>query len=376
METLLVLSYAAICIFIFKVFRIPLNKWTVPTAVLGGIFLVGALVLFMNYNHPHTSFGGEYYVSTPIMPNVRGKVIEVPVKPNSPLQEGDVLFKIDPTPFQAEVDRLEAQLAETRQNVLGQEASYKAAMSTRVKAQAERDRTYQQYQRYATGYKRGAFTKADVDNREQFYRSAEAALEAAQAEERRAKLAYESNINGENTSIAQIQAQLVKARFNLDSTVVRASGSGFVTQVLLRPGMMAVPLPLRPVMTFINTDDDFILGAFRQNSLLRLQPGFEADVIFRAIPGKAFRAEVVDVLPAIGEGQAQAQGVLYGSDMLMRQGRPLVRLKMIDDISEYKLPLGANMEIAVYSDHAHHLAVMRKILIRMKSWQNYLYLDH
>lgn len=376
METLLVLSYAAICIFIFKVFRIPLNKWTVPTAVLGGIVLVGALVLFMNYNHPHTSLGGEYFVSTPIMPNVRGKVIEVPVTPNTPLQKGDILFKIDPTPFQAEVDRLEAQLAETRQNVLGQEASYKAAMATRIKAQAERDRTYQQYQRYATGYKRGAFTKADVDNREQFYRSAEAALEAAQADERRAKLAYESNINGENTAVAQIQAQLVNARFNLDSTVVRAPTKGFVTQVLLRPGMMAVPLPLRPVMTFINTDDEAIVGAFRQNSLLRLKPGYEADIIFRAIPGKTFKAEIMEVLPAIGEGQAQAQGTLIGTDMLMRQGRPLVRFKMIDDLSEYNLPLGANMEIAVYSDHAHHLAVMRKILIRMKSWQNYLYLDH
>lgn len=376
METLLVLSYAAICIFIFKVFRIPLNKWTVPTAVLGGIVLVGALVLFMNYNHPHTSLGGEYFISTPIMPNVRGKVIEVPVTPNSPLKQGDVLFKIDPTPFQAEVDRLEAQLAETRQNVLGQEASYKAAMATRIKAQAERDRTYQQYQRYATGYKRGAFTKADVDNREQFYRSAEAALEAAQADERRAKLAYESNINGENTAVAQIQAQLVKARFNLDSTVVRAPTDGFVTQVLLRPGMMAVPLPLRPVMTFINTNDDFIIGAFRQNSLLRLKAGYEADIIFRAIPGKTFKAEIIDVLPAIGEGQAQAQGTLIGTDMLMRQGRPLVRFRMLDDLSEYQLPLGANMEIAVYSDHAHHLAVMRKILIRMKSWQNFLYLDH
>ena len=376
METLLVLSYAAICIFIFKVFRIPLNKWTVPTAVLGGIVLVGALVLFMNYNHPHTSLGGEYFVSTPIMPNVRGKVIEVPVTPNTPLQEGDILFKIDPTPFQAEVNRLEAQLAETRQNVLGQEASYKAAMATRIKAQAERDRTYQQYQRYATGYKRGAFTKADVDNREQFYRSAEAALEAAQADERRAKLAYESNINGENTAVAQIQAQLVNARFNLDSTVVRAPTKGFVTQVLLRPGMMAVPLPLRPVMTFINTDDEAIVGAFRQNSLLRLKPGYEADIIFRAIPGKTFKAEIMEVLPAIGEGQAQAQGTLIGTDMLMRQGRPLVRFKMIDDLSEYNLPLGANMEIAVYSDHAHHLAVMRKILIRMKSWQNFLYLDH
>ena len=64
METLLVLTYTAVCVAAFKVFRIPLNKWTVPTAVLGGIVLVGALILLMNYNHPYSVAGRNLYVTT------------------------------------------------------------------------------------------------------------------------------------------------------------------------------------------------------------------------------------------------------------------------------------------------------------------------
>lgn len=52
MDLLLIITYAAICIAIFKIFRLPLNKWTVPTAVLGGVVLIGGLILTMNYNHP------------------------------------------------------------------------------------------------------------------------------------------------------------------------------------------------------------------------------------------------------------------------------------------------------------------------------------
>ena len=52
MELLLMLIYAAICVAVFKIFRIPVNKWTLPTAVLGGIFMIGIILLVMNYNHP------------------------------------------------------------------------------------------------------------------------------------------------------------------------------------------------------------------------------------------------------------------------------------------------------------------------------------
>ncbi|MBO2638740.1 HlyD family secretion protein [Shewanella algae] len=376
MDLLLILTYTAICVAIFKIFRIPLNKWSVPTAVLGGVVLIGTLILLMNYNHPHTAMGSQMYVTTPLIPSVRGKVIEVPVIPNKLLKEGELLFRVDPTPYQTEVTRLEASLEQAKQAVLGLDAAYKAAEASRIKAEAERDRTQLEYERYRSGFEKGAFTRADVDNRRQYYLGAQASVEAAEAEARRAKLALEVEYQGQNTQVAEIAAMLEKARFNLEETSMRAPSDGYVTQLTLRPGMMVVPMPLRPVMTFVHQEERFFVGAFRQNSLLRLKPGFKAELIFRALPGKVFQAEVVEVLPAIGESQVQAQGQLYGSSQIRLNGRPLVKLKPLDDLSQYHLPLGTNVEIAIYSDSFEHVSIMRKVLIRMKSWQNYLYLDH
>jgi len=65
MELLLMLTYAAICVAIFKIFRIPVNKWTLPTAVLGGIFLIGLILLVMNYNHPFSANARIYFATTP-----------------------------------------------------------------------------------------------------------------------------------------------------------------------------------------------------------------------------------------------------------------------------------------------------------------------
>ncbi|WP_345878151.1 HlyD family secretion protein [Shewanella algae] len=376
MDLLLILTYTAICVAIFKIFRIPLNKWSVPTAVLGGVVLIGTLILLMNYNHPHTAMGSQMYVTTPLIPSVRGKVIEVPVIPNKLLKEGELLFRVDPTPYQTEVTRLEASLEQAKQAVLGLDAAYKAAEASRIKAEAERDRTQLEYERYRSGFEKGAFTRADVDNRRQYYLGAQASVEAAEAEARRAKLVLEAEYQGQNTQVAEIAAMLEKARFNLEETSMRAPSDGYVTQLTLRPGMMVVPMPLRPVMTFVHQEERFFVGAFRQNSLLRLKPGFKAELIFRALSGKVFQAEVVEVLPAIGESQVQAQGQLYGSSQIRLNGRPLVKLKPLDDLSQYHLPLGTNVEIAIYSDSFEHVSIMRKVLIRMKSWQNYLYLDH
>ncbi len=376
MDLLLILTYTAICIAIFKVFKIPLNKWSVPTAVLGGVILIGTLILLMNYNHPFTSIGGQTYTTTPIVSGVRGKVINVAVVPNQPLRQGDVLFEVDPTPFEAAVIQKKAAVAEAEQQALRLESVYKEAISYTSKARAERDKAKREFERYEQGFKRGAFTAQQVDNTSQAYKGAQAALEAAQASEESARLAYESEVNGENTTVARVKAELTQAEFNLEQTVVEAPTDGFVTQLALRPGMMAVPLPLSPVMTFVHTENTYYAGAFRQNSMQRLKAGFEAEFVFRSIPGKVFKGEVVEVIPAIAEGQLQARGALLGTRAINTQGRVMVKLKITDDMSEYHLPLGSNAEIAVYSDHFEHVSVMRKVLIRMKSWQNYLYLDH
>src|SRR5271169_444943 len=112
MEILMILTYAAICFAVFKIFRIPVNKWTLPTAVLGGIFLISGILLIMNYNHPFSASARIYFATTPVMPNVKGRVIEVPVEANAPLKQGDILFKIDPQPYQYVVDQKKALLAE------------------------------------------------------------------------------------------------------------------------------------------------------------------------------------------------------------------------------------------------------------------------
>src|SRR6185436_10099405 len=100
MELLLILTYTAVCYAIFKIFRIPVNQWSLATATLGGIIGIFLLLLLMNYNHPYTANARIYFAVTPIIPAVRGRVIEVPVQTNVPLKQGDVLFKLDPKPYE------------------------------------------------------------------------------------------------------------------------------------------------------------------------------------------------------------------------------------------------------------------------------------
>ncbi|MBF4434404.1 HlyD family secretion protein [Vibrio anguillarum] len=376
MDLLLIMTYAALCIAIFKIFKIPLNKWTVPTAVLGGVVLIGTLILLMNYNHPFTQLGSQVFSTTPVVSGVRGRVIEVPVQANQPLKQGDVLFRIDPVPFEAELAKIEAQIKEASQGALGLESNVSEAAAAKVQAIADRDKAQREYARYQRGYDKGAFTEQDLDTRRQAYKATEAAVEVAQARLNQANISLNSEINGENTTVARLLADLRQAQFNLEQTIVRAPTDGYVTQLALRPGAMSVPLPLAPMMTFVHTEDKIYTAAFRQNSLQRLKPGFEAEFLFRALPGKVFKGEVVEILPVIGESQIQARGTLLGTEALRTNGRVLVTLKVTDDLSDYHLPLGTAFEAAIYSDSFSHVSIMRKVLIRMKSWQNYLYIDH
>jgi multidrug resistance efflux pump len=149
MELLLILTYTAVCFAIFKILNIPVNKWTLPTAVLGGIFLISGIMLFMNYNHPFTKNARIYFATTPILPAVKGRIIEVPVTPNAPLKDGDVLFRIDPQPYQYAVDQKKALLAEAKQRVKQQKAAHDEAVAGSGKAQAQLDLAQQNYDRQA-----------------------------------------------------------------------------------------------------------------------------------------------------------------------------------------------------------------------------------
>ncbi|MDR6924216.1 biotin/lipoyl-binding protein [Pseudomonas sp. BE134] len=319
MDLLLILTYAAICVAIFKIFRIPLNKWTVPTAVLGGILIVGALIFTMNYNHPYSEVARSYFVSVPVIPVVTGLVIEVPVKGNEPLEKGDVLFRIDPAPFEYRVRSIKAQL---------------------VSAKADRARITELI-------KRNFGTQRELD------------VVIARSDD--------------------LQAQLDNAQYELDNSTVRAPSKGFVTHVSLRPGMMATKFPLRPSMVFIPEEGHYFAAWMRQNSQLRLTVGDEAEVAFDGIPGRVFAGRVTSVIGVIAEGQVQPSGTLIGYTGSPPAGRVPVIIEITDPAyAEYSklMPGGAYGQAAIYSQHFHHIAMMRKILLRMAAWMNYIFPFH
>lgn len=331
METLLLLTYGAICVVIFKVFRIPLNKWTVPTAVLGGILIIGALVLVMNYNHPYSESTRMYFQSVPIVPQVRGRVVEVPVKANVPISKGDVLFRIDDTPYRNKVDSLQARLKAARD---------------------DRDHMKLELERSIYLEKQGAASTRESERWQAQYDSA-------------------------TSTIDDIEAQKDQAQFDLDSTTVRAPSDGMVTQLTLRPGTMLGRMRMNPGMVSLPKGESTLVGWYRQNSLLRLTPGTEAEVTFNALPGEIFSGKVRMVYPVIAEGQLLPTADLIEFKEQTASGRIPVIIDLDDPkFAEYDLPHGLYGESAVYSEHAHHLAVMRKLLLRMASWMDYLFPFH
>ena len=345
MDLLLILTYAAICVGIFKLFKIPLNKWTVPTAVLGGILIIGALIVLMNYNHPYSELARNYYVSTPIVPLVKGRVTEVPVQSNQKVKKGDVLFRIEATPFEQRVASLTARLASHEDYIRAIEARLRSA-------NLDRDRALELVRRGVGKQRDLDVTQANVDD-------------------------ITAQIEQQKATQDDIQAQLNEAKYELEQTVVYAPSDGHVVQLALRPGMIATPFMYRPVMTFIHADDTTYVGWFWQNSMQRLAVGNEAEVVLDGIPGKIFKAEVLSVIPALAPGNVQANAGLLDQTSAQIPGRLPIALKITDpEWSKYQIIAGSSGQAAIYTEHFHHVSMMRKVLMRMTSWLNYLFPFH
>ncbi|MFT5699223.1 MAG: multidrug resistance efflux pump [Desulforhopalus sp.] len=313
MEVILLSIYFSFCWIIIKIFKIPINQWTITTVFLGAVVMLGGILMSMAYFHPSSKVARSYFISTDIVSNVRGKVIEIPVQANVPLEKGDVLFKIDSVPFQGVVDTLQAQLDFSRKRL---EDSLKLV-------------------------KLAGGAKFDVDM-------------------------YEKEVKS-------LEGQLETAQFNLDSCVVRAPGKGYVTHLVIRPGQMAVPLPMAPVMTFVNSDTEVFVGGFSQEPMQNIKVGNDAEVIYPGIPGRVFKAKVARLLPALAEGEISAGRTMVSFTKQLPRGLVPVVLTFEEDMSEFYIPMGSDAVVALYSHRAHHIQILRKILLRVESWRNFIH---
>jgi multidrug resistance efflux pump len=148
MVELIVGTYGVLCWLLFAKFKlIPVTTYTVVSAILGGGVILLLLYIFLSVFHPVSHDGRMYAPVVQIVPNVRGTVIEVPVEANKPIKKGDVLFRIDPQPFQIEIDRLRALLAskntkfaQLSEQLAAAEAATKEAKANQLVAESTFDR--------------------------------------------------------------------------------------------------------------------------------------------------------------------------------------------------------------------------------------------
>jgi hypothetical protein len=188
-------------------------------------------------------------------------------------------------------------------------------------------------------------------------------------------LEAEAVVEGVNTDVARLEADLDTAKFNLDQSTVRAPTDGTVQQNFLRPGMFAASLPLRPVMIFVHDEPPKFVAAFLQNSAQRIEEGSEAEFILPAVPGRFFKGKVNVGGAYISQGQLQPSGNLVDPDLIKGEGRILVAIEPQEDLSKYLIVPGSTAQVAIYTHHMHHLGMLRKVLLRMSSWTNYLFSD-
>ena len=375
MDLLIILTYAAFAFGAFKLFKIPVNGFSLLTAALGGIAILAALLLGMNYNHPFSSEARFYFNTTPIVPGVSGVVIEVPVKSGTMLKAGDVLFRIDPTPFENAVKAKEAALADALQTTKQLREASDSAQKKLESALADRDGAKDIFERSKKLLETGVIAQVQFERAKNTYNAAEATAQSARAEANRALLEAEAVVKGVNTDVARLQAELDTAKFNFEQSTVRAPTDGTVQQNFLRRGMFAASMPLRPVMIFLHNEPPKFTAAFLQNSAQRIEEGSEAEFILPAVPGRFFKGKVSAVGAFIAQGQLQPSGNLIDPEQIKGEGRILVRIDPEEGISKYLIVPGSSAQVAIYTHHMHHLAILRKVLLRMKSWTNYLFSD-
>jgi RND family efflux transporter MFP subunit len=249
--------------------------------------------------------------SVAIVPDVAGEVLEVPVEPNQPLRAGDVLFRIDPRPFDAQVRAITAQL------------------------ELQETRLEQMTKLQSTGTGRGF----DVEQR--------------QAE------------------VDQLKAQLDGAKWNLEKTVVRAPADGFVTNVALRKGARVANLPLAPAMAFIDTSETIIGVEVQQINGRYVRVGQPVELTFKLRPGEIFAGKVDVILPAIATGQTQVSGSAAMPKQI--EAAPFaVRVRLDDADFAKSLPAGASGTAAIYTDHIKVAHVIRKVILRQIAIINYI----
>ena len=407
--------------FVWLIFiKLKLLPWTTPWKVAVAIFPVVAiacLLLLLNIFAPTTSDVRVVNYVVPIVSQVRGRVIEVGVDNNRPVKKGDMLFRIDPTPYQNEVHSLEAKLAADeakvgadRQRVAEARAKLADAQSTEPQLQEQLKEANGQVERLTASLelakKRvgqntelvagGAGNRFDLEQSQTNVNELTAQLIAARASQQQVREKLDSRVHGELAGVAQVKsqiataqaqvqmseaevnttrAQLETARWDLTQTTVLAPGNGTMVNVMLRPGFFVAGMPFNEVMTFVDNEYQ-IFALFGQNELHQVDKGNEVEITLDTYPGRVIKGHVDSIIWAQGQGQIEASGDLPKTTFVPPPGRFPVKVVVDERDKDLFLAAGARGAAAIYTEHLTLVHIIRKVLLRVASYLDYIIIKH
>jgi multidrug resistance efflux pump len=286
------------------------------------------------------------------------------------VKTGDVLFQIDPAPFQYKVTQLQASLAAAKQQAEILKSNYEQAtanvggLDAQVKYNAKRLQDIQKL------YAGGADTEFKEQDNQVQYETVSAQLSAAKATQLSAKLAMDSEIGGVNTSVAQIQAQLENAEWELSQTTIRAPADGYVTVVALTVGDRA--LQFHSAMSFIVEKEIIIVGMFSQNGFQTVKVGAPVDIVFDNAPGRIYHAKIAVIPKGVGQGQVAVSGTLARTNALGGATAFPAQISIPDGMSRDSLRLGMSGNATAFADNAGVIGLLASILVWISSYTAYL----
>lgn len=310
----LTLCYCAVLVILVKIGLIKFNSFWKASPLIWMTLLLIFLFIPMNWGAP-SGPTTVYQAVVSITPNVAGEVVEVAAASNRPMKTGDVLFKIDPTLYEATVDQLEANLALSRQR-LGQS------------------------ERLA---RRGAGSEYDVQR-------------------------YQAEVKS-------LEAQLAGARWNLESCVVTAPGDGYPIGVSLGTG--ARVSSMTAVMAYVVTTRRMMVG-INQVFLRHIEPGQPVEISLKLLPGTILTGTVKELALMTPQGQLPPTGQVplapTGQDPPAPFGVVVEpdeeSLELIAELGP--APGGATGTAAIYTESAKFSHVIRQIILRLEMWMNYV----
>jgi multidrug resistance efflux pump len=345
---------------VFSKFKLVRWGWLSGTvAILVGVFILATFLALFNYLTP----SGRVTVTgrvVEVTPNVTGQIVALPVKPNVPVKANDVLFQIDPAPFQYKVSQLRASLAAAQQQTEILKSNYEQASANVVGLTAQvgfNAKRLGDIQRLAA---EDANTQFQAQDRQNQYETALAQLNVAKAAQQSAKLALDSEIGGVNTTVAQTESQ----------TTVRAPADGYVTVVALSVGDRA--LQARSAMSFIVENEITLVGMFSQNGFQTIKEGAPVDIVFDNAPGRIYHAKVIAIPKGIGQGQIAVSGTLARTNTFGGATVFPAVISIPNEMSRESLRLGMSGSATAFADNAGVIGLLASILVWISSYTAYL----